>query len=195
MHGAAALQPRGDWRCGRSADSGGDQHQRNFVYHSARRGASAREFRRRQLCGRGAMACVGSTERARGRIHPTQVYAIDPGTPITGTQSASGVSTWSYVRPALTVEPYAIAYNCLFDWRRDSMELGPGKQQLFLRRRGFSNASVLVGWSTGHSGDGDCADLELFSAGRRARDARLASRRLRQRVDGNARRSRQPGRE
>jgi len=85
-----------------------------------------------------------------GRIHPTQVYAIDPATPITGTQSASGVSTWSYVRPALTVEPYAIAYNLPFrlaegfDWSS-----APASRNYFFGGGGFSNASVLVGWEHG----------------------------------------------
>lgn len=85
-----------------------------------------------------------------GKIHPTQVYAIDPATPIQGSQSASGVSTWSYVRPALTVEPYAIAYNLPFrlaegfDWSS-----GPASSSFFFKGGGFSNASVLVGWEHG----------------------------------------------
>lgn len=85
-----------------------------------------------------------------GRIHPTQVYAIDPATPISGTQSSSGVSTWSYVRPALTVEPYAIAYNLPFrlaegfDWSS-----GPASSNFFFNGGGFSNSSVLLGWEHG----------------------------------------------
>jgi len=85
-----------------------------------------------------------------GKIHPTQVYAIDPATPITGTQSASGVSTWSYVRPALTVEPYAIAYNLPFklaegfDWSS-----GSASSNYFFGGGGFSNSSVLLGWEHG----------------------------------------------
>jgi hypothetical protein len=85
-----------------------------------------------------------------GKIHPTQVYAIDPSTPIQGTQSASGVSTWSYVRPALTVEPYAIAYNLPFrlaegfDWSS-----GPASSNFFFNGGGLSNSSVLVGWEHG----------------------------------------------
>jgi hypothetical protein len=85
-----------------------------------------------------------------GRIHPTQVFAIDPATPITGSQSASGVSTWSYVRPALTVEPYAIAYNLPFrlaegfDWSS-----GSASSNYFFGGGGFSNSSVLLGWEHG----------------------------------------------
>ena len=85
-----------------------------------------------------------------GKIHPTQVYAIDPATPIQGSQSASGVSVWSYVRPALTVEPYAIAYNLPFrfaegfDWSS-----GPATSNFFFNGGGFSNSSVLLAWEHG----------------------------------------------
>ncbi len=88
----------------------------------------------------------------QGKIHPTQVYSSDPGQPIQGTQmqgtgSSSGVSTWSYVRPSLTVEPYAIAYNLPFrlaegfDW-----DSGPATSNYFFNGGGLSNSNVLVAW-------------------------------------------------
>jgi zinc-ribbon domain len=83
----------------------------------------------------------------QGKIRPTQVYSVDPGTPIQGTQTASGLSTWSYVRPSLTAEPYAIAYNLPFrlaegfDW-----DSGPATSNYFFNGGGFSNSSVLVAW-------------------------------------------------
>ncbi|HEY5211546.1 MAG TPA: zinc-ribbon domain-containing protein [Acidobacteriaceae bacterium] len=87
-----------------------------------------------------------------GKIHPTQVYSVDPDTPIQGSQiqvtgNASGVSTWSYVRPSLTVEPYAIAYNLPFrlaegfDWSS-----GPAASNYFFNGGGLSNSSVLLAW-------------------------------------------------
>jgi hypothetical protein len=82
-----------------------------------------------------------------GKIHPTQVYSIDPAVPVQGSQSASGVSVWSYVRPSLTVEPYAIAYNLPlrlsqgFDWSS-----GPSTSNFFFNGGRFSNSSVLLGW-------------------------------------------------
>lgn len=82
-----------------------------------------------------------------GKIHPTAVYSVDPATPIQGTQSASGVSTWSYVRPSLTVEPYAIANNLPyglaegFDWNS-----GQATSNFFFNGGGFSNSSVLLAW-------------------------------------------------
>jgi hypothetical protein len=100
--------------------------------------------------GAGQWRALALPSALQGKIHPTQVYAIDPATPITGSQSASGVSTWSYVRPALTVEPYAIAYNLPFrlaegfDWSS-----GPASSNYFFGGGGFSNSSVLVGWEHG----------------------------------------------
>jgi hypothetical protein len=83
----------------------------------------------------------------QNKIHPTQVYSVDPATPIQGSQSSSGVSVWSYVRPSLTVEPYAIAYNLPFrlaegfDWSS-----GQATSNFFFNGGGLSNASVLLAW-------------------------------------------------
>jgi len=82
-----------------------------------------------------------------GKIHPTQVYSVDPATPVQGTQSASGVSVWSYVRPSLTVEPYAIAYNLPFrlaegfDWSS-----GQETSNFFFNGGRLSNTSILLAW-------------------------------------------------
>jgi hypothetical protein len=100
--------------------------------------------------GAGQWRALALPSALQGKIHPTQVYAIDPATPIQGTQSSAGVSTWSYVRPALTVEPYAIAYNLPFklaegfDWSS-----GPASSSFFFGGGGLSNSSVLVGWEHG----------------------------------------------
>jgi hypothetical protein len=47
----------------------------------------------------------------QGKIDPTEVYSIDPAQFIGGSQNSAGNSSWSYVRPALTAEPYAIRNN------------------------------------------------------------------------------------
>src|SRR5208282_3727812 len=73
--------------------------------------------------------------------------SIDPDTPIQGSQSASGLSVWSYVRPSLTVEPYAIAYNLPlrltegFDWSS-----GQATSNFFFNGGGLSNSSILLAW-------------------------------------------------
>ena len=91
-----------------------------------------------------ALALPGALQ---GKINPTQVYSIDPATPAQGSQSALGPSVWSYVRPSLTVEPYAIAYNLPyrlaegFDW-----DSGPSTSGFFFNGGRLSNASMLLAW-------------------------------------------------
>ena len=46
-----------------------------------------------------------------GKIAPSQVWSIDPAQVIPGAASSWGNSSWSYVRPALTVAPYAMVNN------------------------------------------------------------------------------------
>jgi len=100
--------------------------------------------------GAGQWRALALPSALQGKIHPTQVYAIDPATPIQGSQNLLGVSTWSYVRPSLTVEPYAIANNLPFrlaegfDWSS-----GPASSNYFFSGGGFSNSSVLLGWEHG----------------------------------------------
>jgi hypothetical protein len=86
----------------------------------------------------------------QGRIRPSIVYAIDPDTPIQGTQSSWGASTWSYVRPALTVEPYAIANNLPFQLAEGfAWNSGPASSSFFFTGGRLSNTTALVGWEHG----------------------------------------------
>ncbi|MGD0739586.1 MAG: zinc ribbon domain-containing protein [Terracidiphilus sp.] len=97
--------------------------------------------------GTGQWRALALPSALQGKINPTQVYSVDPGTPAQGSQSASGLSVWSYVRPSLTVEPYAIAYNLPyrlaegFDW-----DSGPSTSGFFFNGGRLSNASVLLAW-------------------------------------------------
>ena len=97
--------------------------------------------------GAGQWRALALPSALRGKINPTQVYSIDPATPVQGSQNLLGVSVWSYVRPSLTVEPYAIAYNLPFrlaegfDWGS-----GPATSNFFFNGGGFSNSSVLLAW-------------------------------------------------
>ena len=61
--------------------------------------------------GAGQWRALDLPNALRGVITPNLVMSIDPAQATPGAQSASGDSTWSYVRPSLTVEPYAIANN------------------------------------------------------------------------------------
>lgn len=88
---------------------------------------------------------------------PDAVYSIDPAQATPGGKSASGDSTWSYVRPSLTIEPYAIANGVPYGLAA-SFELGAqNPPQLatvasgfFFTGGQFSNQTVLMAWEHDH---------------------------------------------
>ena len=86
----------------------------------------------------------------QGKINPMQVYSIDPAQFISGTQNAAGNANWSYVRPSLTVEPYAIANNLPYNLAADFeifASSGPASASNFFFNGGkFSNQKVLLAW-------------------------------------------------
>jgi len=93
----------------------------------------------------------------RDKISPEEVYSIDPAQVIMGTEGALG-DTYSYVRAALTVEPYAIANSLPYDLAA-GFELGDpdsprlaGKLFFFANATGpdFSNKRLLVAWEHDH---------------------------------------------
>lgn len=83
--------------------------------------------------------------------HNFEVYGPDPSYP-------AGVNRDSYVRAALTVNPFAIAYGLPMhlargvDWRERSSEENAAIHFFFTRpaaasaRSGFSNSTLLIGW-------------------------------------------------
>ena len=92
----------------------------------------------------------------QGRLNPspTQVYSIDPAQVYPGAVAVPGNSNFSYVRPSLTVEPYAIANNLPY-YLVSGFELfatdSPGLTSNFFFTGGkFSNQTVLVAWEHGH---------------------------------------------
>ena len=94
-----------------------------------------------------------------GKLNPSpqQVYSIDPAQGILGTENDSGNPFWSYVRPSLTVEPYAIANNLpyglaasfdLFSSPLD-VQLQQAVDFFFFNGR-FSGQTVLMAWEHAH---------------------------------------------
>ena len=86
----------------------------------------------------------------RGKINPDQVYSIDPAqiTPY-------GNSGWSYVRPSLTAEPYAIAnnlpYHLVSDFELDDVStVTKNTIDFFFDDPKFSNHKVLLAWEHEH---------------------------------------------
>jgi hypothetical protein len=95
----------------------------------------------------------------KGKISPNAVYSIDPAQTLQGDETSTGRSIWSYVRPALTVEPYAIANNLPFGLEADSLlgNCGPNEpgdpcpaSSFFFTGGAFNNQTLLVGWEHDH---------------------------------------------
>ena len=107
--------------------------------------------------GAGQWRALYLPDALRGKISPDQVYSIDPAQVDQGTVSASGQSNWSYVRPSLTVAPYAIANNLPYSLAA-SFELmaqnapQPATQAsaFFFSGGKFSNKKVLMAWEHNH---------------------------------------------
>ena len=92
----------------------------------------------------------------QGKIHPTQVYSIDPAVGIPG-GAVDGLVTSSYVRPSLTVQPYVIANGLPFNLAARVPFLAQNAPQLctytsnfFFTQGTFSNQTLLVAWEHAH---------------------------------------------
>lgn len=92
----------------------------------------------------------------RGNPSPTQVYSVDPAQVEPGALAVPGNFNFSYVRPALTVEPYAIANNLPFYLVSDieifdltSPEI-PLTRMFFFFNPKFNNQTLLVAWEHSH---------------------------------------------
>jgi hypothetical protein len=92
----------------------------------------------------------------RGKIAPDMVYSIDPA----AMWYSNGVSNVSYVRPSLTVLPYAIANNLPYNlaaglslgsaYNPTDATVAQNTSDFFFTGGKFSNHTVLVAWESGH---------------------------------------------
>ncbi|ABF40114.1 hypothetical protein Acid345_1111 [Candidatus Koribacter versatilis Ellin345] len=89
-----------------------------------------------------------------GKIHPDQVIAIDPAIGIPGTPESI---TSSYIRPAMTVEPYAIANNLPYNlassvavFSQNAPQLATKASNYLFTNGTFSNHVLLVAWEHKH---------------------------------------------
>jgi len=90
----------------------------------------------------------------KGKINPSMVYSIDPAQVYPGTLTVAGNSNFSYVRPSLTVAPYAIANNLpyylvsefgLFDATSPADTV-----RYFFFNPAFSGKTILLAWEHAH---------------------------------------------
>ncbi len=105
--------------------------------------------------GAGQWRALDLPNALRGKIQPTQVYSIDPAV---GNPGEEGSVASSYVRPSLTVEPYAIANNLPYNLAASVPVFAQNYPPLlstyastfFFNGGAFSNQTILVGWEHDH---------------------------------------------
>ena len=90
----------------------------------------------------------------KAKMSPTRLYSIDPAQVIPGGQGASGASSWSYVRPALMVEPYAIAnklpYSLVASFALMANYSPQQTANFFFNNRKLNNQTILLAWEHDH---------------------------------------------
>jgi hypothetical protein len=117
--------------------------------------------------GAGQWRALALPDALRGKISPTQVYSSDPAQVYPGADETAGNSNFSYVRPSLTVEPYAIANNLPYYLVSDIKLFDPSllnpnpdnnpypaeivnTNKFFFFNHKFSNQTVLLAWEHAH---------------------------------------------
>lgn len=105
--------------------------------------------------GAGQWRALALPNALHGKINPTQVYSIDPAQVYPGALETTGNFNFPYVRPSLTVEPYAIANNLPYYlvanfeiW--DIIKSLQLTSDYFFKGGRFSNQTVLVAWEHAH---------------------------------------------
>ena len=105
--------------------------------------------------GAGQWRALALSDALRGKISPTMVYSVDPSQ----WYNTIGPINVSYVRPSLTVLPYAIANNLPFNLAAkfsiaDSTATDSGIAQttsnFFFTNGNLSNQTILLAWESGH---------------------------------------------
>ena len=96
------------------------------------------------------------TTALQGKPSPDLVYSIDPAQVYPGAVITAGNFNFSYVRPSLTAEPYAIANNLpyhlvtniqMFNTNASAIQ---AMTDYFFTGGTFSNKTILVAWEHGH---------------------------------------------
>lgn len=102
----------------------------------------------------GQWRALALPDALRGKINPSEVYAIDPAQTTNANIYLAGGISFSYVRPALTIEPYAIANNLPFYLVSEFELADPKSPQMtsdkFFTGGAFSNKTVILAWEHAH---------------------------------------------
>jgi hypothetical protein len=102
----------------------------------------------------GQWRALALPDAMRGKINPSEVYSIDPAQVYPGSYITAGNIDFSYVRPSLTVEPYAIANNLPFYLVSEFELFATNSPKLtsdkFFSGGAFSNKTILLAWEHEH---------------------------------------------
>jgi hypothetical protein len=125
-----------------------------IVRHANAHPDPAYEFEDGNYVGAGQWRALALTNALRGKISPNMMYSIDPAQwfPVYGTFNVS------YVRPSLTILPYAIANNLPyslvsgFELGTNPMDQDVAKatSNFFFTNGNLSNQTILLAWESGH---------------------------------------------
>jgi hypothetical protein len=124
-----------------------------IVRHADAHPDSGYHFEDGNYVGAGQWRALDLPKALRGKISPNMVYSIDPAQ----WYNVFGSFNVSYVRPSLTVLPYAIANNLPY-YLVTSFQLGTfstpaiadATSDFFFTGGTFSNQTVLLGWESEH---------------------------------------------
>ena len=124
-----------------------------IVRHSEAHPDPSYNFENGNYVGAGQWRALSLANTLRGKISPTQVYSIDPAQ-----WFGTGAINVSYVRPSLTVLPYAIANNLPYSLvTHFGLGINPvdpvvaqTTSDFFFTGGRFSNQTVLLAWESGH---------------------------------------------
>lgn len=125
-----------------------------IVRHAEAHPDTESHFENGNFVGAGQWRALSLPSALRGKISPNMVYSIDPAQ-----WYFTGFFNVSYVRPSLTVLPYAIANNLPYNLASISLGVEPTDQAVAQKTSDFfftnsyatnlSNQTVLLAWESG----------------------------------------------
>jgi hypothetical protein len=118
-----------------------------IIRHAEAHPDPGHKFEDGNIVGAGQWRALDLPNTLRGKISPNMIYSIDPAQ-----WYFTGYFNVSYVRPSLTVLPYAIANNLPYYLVASFSILDPNEPQLasdfFFTGGKFSNQTVLLAWES-----------------------------------------------
>jgi len=124
-----------------------------IVRHAEAHPDATYHFENGNFVGAGQWRALNLANALRGKISPNQVVSIDPAQ-----WFSINLNNFSYVRPSLTVWPYAVANNLPYSLvssisiitKATDPATAQASSDYFFTGGKFSNQTVLLAWESGH---------------------------------------------